>query len=181
MRTGISCQDVMVSASNNSLEVLTERTDGRTSSLAGGHFTAGAWAPVTLYDYHLGADFAREGLELRPPLFGLINDDLARRFLSLYGDEDFSAIDFRQFSRHVPETFRAWFAAALTMTAHAESDRRAASFNKRRGFNSSNCSLPANAGLPRLPAANFQALWPSAKVAPFVANGGAAPALSMGS
>lgn len=93
--------DVIVSAFNNSPEVLRQRISGRISSLAGGHFTQGAWALVMLYDYQHGADFAREGLELRLPLFTLLDEQSARRFLTLYGDEDFSAIDFRQFSRHL--------------------------------------------------------------------------------
>jgi ABC-type sugar transport system substrate-binding protein len=93
--------DLMVSAFNNSPEVLRQRISGRISSLVGGHFTAGAWALVMLYDYQHGADFAREGLELRLPLFTLLDEQSARRFLTLYGDEDFSSIDFRQFSKHL--------------------------------------------------------------------------------
>lgn len=94
-------KDILVSAFNNSPEVLKERIDGRISALAGGHFTAGAWALVMLYDYAHGSDFADQGLQLRLPLFSLLDEESARRFLRQYGDEDFSRIDFRQFSRHL--------------------------------------------------------------------------------
>lgn len=94
-------KDIFISAFNNSPEVLKERVDGRISALAGGHFTAGAWALVMLYDYDHGSDFADQGLQLQLPLFVLLDADLAGRFLRQYGDEDFSKVDFRQFSRHL--------------------------------------------------------------------------------
>jgi ABC-type sugar transport system substrate-binding protein len=94
-------QDLLFSAVNNSPQVLQARLQGRISALAGGHFTAGGWALVMLYDYHHGTDFAVEGLELRAPLFSLIDAGMAQRFLDRFGVEDFSAIDFRQFSRHL--------------------------------------------------------------------------------
>lgn len=99
-------KDVLFSAFNNSPEVLKARIEGRISSLAGGHFTAGAWALVMLYDYHHHVDFAKEGLELRLPLFALLDEDLAQRFLQRYGDEDFSAVDFRRFSKHLHPQLR---------------------------------------------------------------------------
>jgi ABC-type sugar transport system substrate-binding protein len=94
-------QDLLFSAVNNSPQVLQARLQGRISALAGGHFTAGCWALVMLYDYHHGTDFAAEGLELRPSLFNLIDADTAQRFLDRFGAEDFSSVDFRQFSRHL--------------------------------------------------------------------------------
>ena len=92
-------KDLLFSAVNTSPDVLQARIQGRVSAVAGGHFTAGAWALVLLYDYHNGIDFASEGLELRAPLFNLLDDVLARRFLDRFGQEDFSAVDFRRFSR----------------------------------------------------------------------------------
>lgn len=94
-------KDLMFSAFNNSPEVLQARIQGRISALAGGHFTAGAWALVMLYDYQHGADFAREGMTLRPPLFSLLDAELAQRFLDRFGQEDFTSIDFRQFSKRL--------------------------------------------------------------------------------
>jgi hypothetical protein len=92
---------------NNSPEVLQARVQGRISSLAGGHFTAGAFALVMLYDYHHGKDFRQQGLELREPLFVLLDEERAQRFLTRFGSEDFSSVDFRQFSLHLhPEQRR---------------------------------------------------------------------------
>lgn len=99
-------KDVLFSAINNSPEVLQARIKGRISSLAGGHFTAGAWALVMLYDYHHGKDFKPLGLELRMPLFSLIDAELAERFLTRFGNENFSAVDFRRFSRHLHPQLR---------------------------------------------------------------------------
>ncbi|HYD81953.1 MAG TPA: ABC transporter substrate-binding protein [Paucimonas sp.] len=94
-------KDMLFSAVNNSPEVLQARIQGRISALAGGHFTAGAWALVMLYDYHHGKDFKPLGLDLRPQLFSLLDADLAERFLTRFGDENFSTIDFRRFSRRL--------------------------------------------------------------------------------
>lgn len=99
--------DLLFSAVNNSPEVLQARVQGRISSLAGGHFTAGAFALVMLYDYHHGKDFRQQGLELREPLFVLLDEERAQRFLTRFGSEDFSSVDFRQFSLHLhPEQRR---------------------------------------------------------------------------
>jgi ABC-type sugar transport system substrate-binding protein len=99
--------DLLFSAVNNSPEVLQARVQGRISSLAGGHFTAGAFALVMLYDYHHGKDFKRQGLDLREPLFVLLDEERAQRFLTRFGSEDFSSVDFRQFSLYLhPEQRR---------------------------------------------------------------------------
>lgn len=92
-------KDLLFSSFNNSPEVLRNVTEGKIASLAGGHFTAGAWALVMLHDYHHGVDFAKQGLEQELPLFALLDDKMAQRFLLRFGDEDFSSIDFRRFSR----------------------------------------------------------------------------------
>ncbi|RZI44352.1 sugar ABC transporter substrate-binding protein [Herbaspirillum sp. HC18] len=100
--------DLLVSAINNSPPVLQARIQGRISALAGGHFTAAAWGLVMLYDYHHGKDFKKEGLELVPKLFVLLDEDRAQRFLARFGDEDFSAVDFRQFSKHLNPQLRTY-------------------------------------------------------------------------
>lgn len=100
--------DLLFSAINNSPPVLQARAQGRISSLAGGHFTAAAWGLVMLYDYHHGKDFARGGLEQVAPLFVLLDEERAQRFLSRFGDEDFSSVDFRSFSRHLNPQLRSY-------------------------------------------------------------------------
>ncbi len=99
-------KSMLFSAINNSPEVLRARIDGRIASLAGGHFTAGGWALVMLYDYHHGKDFKKFGLELHMPLFALLDHESAQRFLTRFGDEDFSSVDFRRFSRHAQPSLR---------------------------------------------------------------------------
>lgn len=99
-------KDLLFSAINNSPEVLQARIQGRISSLAGGHFAAGAWALVMLYDYHHHVDFITEGLELRRPLFSLFDEALAQHFLNRFGKEDFSSVDFRAFSKYLQPQLR---------------------------------------------------------------------------
>jgi ABC-type sugar transport system substrate-binding protein len=100
--------DLLISAINNSPAVLNARVQGRVSALAGGHFTLAAWGLVMLYDYHHGKDFARDGTDVVLPLFTLMDEERAQRFLSRFGDEDFSGIDFRQFSRHLNPQLRSY-------------------------------------------------------------------------
>ena len=93
--------DLLFSAINNSPQVLQARAQERIAALAGGHFTAAGFGLVMLYDYHHGKDFKSQGLELRMPLFVLLDEERAQRFLTRFGNEDFSAVDFRQFSLHL--------------------------------------------------------------------------------
>lgn len=93
--------DLLFSAINNSPQVLQARAQGRVSALAGGHFTAAGFGLVMLYDYHHGKDFKPQGMELRMPLFVLLDEERAQRFLTRFGNEDFSAVNFRQFSLHL--------------------------------------------------------------------------------
>ena len=100
--------DLLFSAINNSPQVLQARIQGRISSLAGGHFTAAGWGLVMLYDYHHGRDFKKEALELNAPLFVLLDEERAQRFLARFGDEDFSSVDFRQFSKRLNPQLRSY-------------------------------------------------------------------------
>lgn len=100
--------DLLFSAINNSPPVMQARVQGRISSLAGGHFTTAAWALVMLHDYHHGRDFARDGVEIVLPLFALLDEEDAQRFLTRFRDEDFSSIDFRQFSKHLNPQLRSY-------------------------------------------------------------------------
>ena len=89
----------LFSAINTSPAAMHALIDGRLTALAGGHFMAGAWALVMLYDYHHGHDFAEsEGLELDRPMFTLFTPDKARRFLEVFA-QGVPAIDFRRYSK----------------------------------------------------------------------------------
>lgn len=99
-RGGVPGKDAWFSGINTSREALEAVKSGRLAALSGGHFMAGAWALVLLYDYHHGRDFAGdEGLELDQSMFVLFTPQLADRFLERYGQLDFTQIDFRRFSK----------------------------------------------------------------------------------
>ncbi|GAA3565979.1 ABC transporter substrate-binding protein [Marinobacter xestospongiae] len=93
--------DVLFSAINTSDEAMHRRIRGELTALAGGHFMAGGWSLVLLYDYHHGVDFAdTEGVEMQRPMFTLFTPELARRYLDRFG-EPVPDIDFTRYSRHL--------------------------------------------------------------------------------
>lgn len=99
-RGGAPGKDAWFSGINTSKEALEAVKSGRLAALSGGHFMAGAWALVMLYDYHHGRDFAgEEGLELDQSMFVSFTPLLADRFLERYGQLDFGQVDFRRFSK----------------------------------------------------------------------------------
>ena len=90
--------DRWFSGVNTSREALQELIDGRLEALAGGHFMAGAWALVMIFDHAYGRDFADEGTELDRAMFTLFDAPLARRFVARFGDRA-PALDFRRHSK----------------------------------------------------------------------------------
>lgn len=91
--------DLLLSALNNSPEVLRTFLDGRISSLVSGHFTLGGWAMVLIHDYGAGVDFARQGgKDRRVPLFQSLDPRKARRLLHHLQQPGYD-LDFRAFSR----------------------------------------------------------------------------------
>jgi len=90
--------DRWFSGVNTSTEAMQAVIDGRMEALAGGHFMAGAWALVLIYDHAHGRDFRSEGLELDVPMFSLFDAALARRYMVRFG-AGFPALDFRAFSK----------------------------------------------------------------------------------
>ena len=98
-RGGKPGHDAWFSGVNTSKEALDAVRSGRMTALAGGHFIAGAWSLVLLYDYHHGRDFASEGLELSQPMFMLFSPADAARFETRFADLKFDAVDFRRFSK----------------------------------------------------------------------------------
>lgn len=89
---------VWFSSVNTSLQALQSLHSGQLAALAGGHFIAGAWALVMLYDYHHGRDFASEGLELERPMFTLFTPAMARRYQQRFG-QGFDRLDVRPYSK----------------------------------------------------------------------------------
>ncbi|MFY8117489.1 MAG: ABC transporter substrate-binding protein [Roseateles sp.] len=93
-------RDRHFSTINTSKEAMQALIEGRIDALAGGHFLAGAWALVMLYDHQQGRDFADEGLELERPMFTLFGAAEARRFLKQFGN-GIRELDMRPYSKHL--------------------------------------------------------------------------------
>lgn len=91
--------DVLVSGVNTSTEAMNAVIRGEMTALAGGHYMAGAWSLVLLYDYHHGIDFAdTEGVELQRSMFTLFTPERAERFLGRFGSS-VPEIDFTRYSK----------------------------------------------------------------------------------
>jgi ABC-type sugar transport system substrate-binding protein len=90
--------DAWFSGINTSTEALEAIKTGRLTSLAGGHFIAGAWALVMIYDYHHGRDFADKGLEIEQSMFAEFAPQLANRYIERFG-HGFDGIDFIRYSK----------------------------------------------------------------------------------
>lgn len=97
-RGGKPGQDAWFSGINTSREAMEAVQSGRLTALAGGHFIAGAWALVMIYDHAHGRDFVDEGLELDRPMFVLFDAEKAARFQKKFGSTS-QKIDFRQYSK----------------------------------------------------------------------------------
>ncbi len=103
---GVPGKDALFSAINTSQEALDARRRGELTALAGGHFLAGAWALVMLYDHFRGIDFASEGLELHYPMFMLLNETNIPAFESRFAQVQ-TRVDFKAFSKfHQPKLKR---------------------------------------------------------------------------
>ncbi len=96
-------RDVMVAGLNWSPAALDLVSRGEMTLSHGGHFLAGAWIMVLLYDYDQGVDFATPAADVRFPMTA-IDQGNVRAYRQALGDGNWSRIDFRQFSRsHHPE------------------------------------------------------------------------------
>ena len=93
-------KDVLFSGINTSREAFDKLRSGQLTALAGGHFLAGAWALVMLYDYHRGIDFLDEGLEVKRPMFVLFDERSSAQFEKRFTDKG-AKLDFRRYSKHL--------------------------------------------------------------------------------
>jgi ABC-type sugar transport system substrate-binding protein len=92
-------RDMVFAGLNNSSEAMRARANGRLSVLAAGHFAAGGWAMVMIHDHAARAMPAKASeRERRDPLFMLLDERQAARFLERFGDDAGLAFNFRQFS-----------------------------------------------------------------------------------
>lgn len=97
-RSGQPGKSMWFSGINTSPEAMEALKSGRLAALAGGHFMAGAWALVMLFDYHHGRDFADEGLQLERPMFVLFTPAMAEKFEARFGQR-YDSVDFRRYSK----------------------------------------------------------------------------------
>lgn len=73
--------------------------NGELTASVGGHFMEGGWSVVLLYDYLMGTDFAEVDVVFSSPMSALTADNVTE-YLNAFGDQDWSPIDFRSYSRH---------------------------------------------------------------------------------
>jgi ABC-type sugar transport system substrate-binding protein len=112
-------KDVLFSGINTSRQAMKAVQTGRLAALAGGHFMAGAWALVMIYDYHNGKDFASEGLVLTKPMFVMFTPELAKQYLAQF-EGGMKGTDFRRYSKtHTPTVARYDFRLDRLLTATA--------------------------------------------------------------
>ncbi len=65
----------------------------------GGHFMEGGWALLLIHDYHHNIDFKEElGTSIQTTM-QLIDKDNVQEYLAIFGDRDWSRIDFKKFSK----------------------------------------------------------------------------------
>jgi len=98
-RGGKPGQDMLFCAINTSVEAFAALRQGQLHALAGGHFIAGAFALVMLYDHQHGRDFIDEGMELTRSMFILFSERETQLFLHQFSNLNFEQVNFRQFSK----------------------------------------------------------------------------------
>lgn len=91
-------RDVVITGLNWSREAVDLVREGKMTLTHGGHFLAGAWVMVLLYDYENGKDFAEISPHLSFPM-SAIHAGNADAYVEAFGDGDWSKIDFKHFSR----------------------------------------------------------------------------------
>lgn len=91
-------EDVLVSGLNWSPEAVEAVLNGEMTLTHGGHFLAGAWIMVILYDYINGNDFKDLGVNISFPMTA-IHQGNAQQYLEHFGAGDWSKVDFKRFTR----------------------------------------------------------------------------------
>lgn len=89
--------DVMISGLNWSQDAIKHVQSSEMTLTHGGHFLAGAWAMIMLYDYAQGHDFATPSPDVRFPMTAITTANAAN-YVKHLGNEQWSRVDFKQFS-----------------------------------------------------------------------------------
>jgi ABC-type sugar transport system substrate-binding protein len=96
-------KDILFSGINWNYPALQKITKGEMVTSLGGHFMAGAWALVMIYDYHHGNDFANGDTDqekrFQYKMFTAIDKQNIEPFLNKFTELDWGKIDFRKFSK----------------------------------------------------------------------------------
>lgn len=109
--------NVFLAGLNWSFDAIEMVRDGRMTLTHGGHFLAGAWVMILLYDMAHGIDFADIGPHIRFPM-SAIDRDNADSYLAKLGQGEWARIDFRAFTRtHGPQTVGYDFTLAALLEA----------------------------------------------------------------
>lgn len=99
-RGGVPGRDALFSGINTSAAAFDSLHKGELAALAGGHFMAGAWAMVMLYDHYHGVDFVDEGLALHRSMFQLFDPVTSQSFEARFMTNA-RALNFRPFSKYL--------------------------------------------------------------------------------
>lgn len=114
-------KDYVIAGLNWSSEAVEMVRKGQMTLTHGGHFLAGAWGMIMLYDYERGRDFAEIGLHLRFPMCA-IDSRNADSYARAFGDENWSKIDFLKFSRAENPGLGNYFFNLTTLLASLRTD-----------------------------------------------------------
>lgn len=90
-------QDVLVTGLNWSEEAVHSVLNGEMTLTHGGHFMAGAWSMVLLYDYIKGKDFGVQSARLQFPMTAITPEN-GQTYLDLLANGHWHDVDFRRFS-----------------------------------------------------------------------------------
>ena len=88
--------DIIFGGCGWSAEAIEKVHQNTLATTVGGHFMDGGWALVMLYDYHHGRDFNDD---IFSPNMYAIDSRNVEQYLTVFGKQDWSKIDFRQFSK----------------------------------------------------------------------------------
>ena len=91
-------EDYFIAGLNWSQPALKLVKDGQMTLTHGGHFFAGAYAMVMIYDYQNGIDFADENVDINFPMSAIDQNNVSM-YIDNLGSGDWDAIDFKKLSK----------------------------------------------------------------------------------
>ncbi len=97
-------RDYSIAGLNWSAAALERVQAGELVMTHGGHFLAGSWSMILLYDHHHGADFAADASPHVAFPMAPVTRDSSDRLFELLGSESWDRLDYRSFSRHLNPT-----------------------------------------------------------------------------